>query len=421
MSQPSPQTILLTGGRAPVTLDLARQFFAAGHRVLVADSLKHQLCSQSRAVAHNFLVPAARSHPTDYIKALQHIITTYQVDWLIPTCEEIFYIAAGRDHLNSLCTVFTEPLEKLEKLHNKWTFIQTVKAMGLPAPETWLLESKKDLENVLKEQTRRAESGDNLEVASSQKLVLKPVFSRFASQVRILSLATDEANRSSLAAKGILPTPSAPWVAQTFVTGQQYCVYGIAHQGTLAAFAAYPTLFTAGAGSCIYFQSVVHSGLLTWMQTFVAAQQFTGQIAFDIIETPDKVLYPLECNPRSISAIHLFTPADNLPQAFLHPSLVAERSRSPLSPSPNSPAAIALAMLFYGLPSALVTQRLRLWLHAFTQAKDVIFQANDPLPAFHVVVVLLQFVRMSLQQKQSLQRVSTKDIEWDGEPIHVSL
>lgn len=421
MSQQSPQTILLTGGRAPATLDLARQFAAAGHRVLVADSLKHQLCSQSRAVAHNFLVPAARSHPTQYIKALQHIIITHQVDWLIPTCEEIFYIAAGLDHLNSLCTVFSEPLEKLEKLHNKWTFIQTVKAMNLPAPQTWRLESKKDLENVLKEQTLQAELGDNPKTNSSQKLVLKPVYSRFASQVRILPLSTSEAKQASLVAKRVLPTPSTPWVAQTFITGQQYCIYGIAHQGTLTAFAAYPTLFTAGPGSCIYFQSVTHLGLLAWMQAFVTAQRFTGQIAFDIIETSDQVLYPLECNPRSISAIHLFTPQDNLPQAFLSPPSVAERNQRPLSPSPDSPAAIALAMLLYGLPSALATQRLRLWLHAFAQAKDVIFQANDPLPALHVIVVLLQFVRMSLQQKQSLQRVSTQDIEWDGEPINVSI
>lgn len=419
MSQLSLKTILLTGGRAPATLDLARQFSAAGHRVLVADSLKHQLCSRSKAVAHNFLVPAPRSHPTDYIKALQHIITAHQVDWLIPTCEEIFYIAAGLKHLNTLCTVFTEPLEKLEKLHNKWTFIQTVKALALPAPQTWLLKSKQDLENVLKELTLQAELEDNLETASSKKLVFKPVYSRFASQVRILPLAS--AATSSLTF--LHPTPTTPWVAQTFITGQQYCIYGIAHQGTLAAFAAYPAIFTAGPGSCIYFQSVTHPGLLTWMQTFVAAQQFTGQIAFDIIETPDKVLYPLECNPRAISAIHLFTLQDNLPQAFLDPPSVAERSRSqsPLFPSPHLPAAIALAMLLYGLPSALTTQRLRLWLHAFAQAKDVIFQINDPLPAIHVLVVLLQFVRMSLQQKQSLQRVSTQDIEWDGEPINVSI
>ena len=357
-------------------------------------------------------------------KPLQHIIIAHQVDWLIPTCEEIFYIAAGLEHLSSLCTVFSEPLEKLEKLHNKWTFIQTVKAMNLPAPQTWLLESEKDLETVIKEQILQAESNSNSETTSPQKLVLKPVYSRFASQVQILPLSAREAKQVSLAAKcdrPVRPTPAMPWVAQTFITGQQYCIYGIAHQGTLTAFAAYPTLFTAGPGSCIYFQSVTHPGLLAWMQTFVTAQQFTGQIAFDIIETPDKVLYPLECNPRAISAIHLFTPQDNLPRAFLVPPSVVEPSQNPLVPAPDSPAAITLAMLLYGLPSALATQRFRLWLQSFAQSKDVIFRANDPLPVLHVIVVLFQFVRMSLQQKQSLQRVSTQDIEWDGEPINVSI
>jgi ATP-grasp domain len=390
------QTILLTGGRAPVTLELARQFAWADYRVVVADSLPQQLCTCSNAVAKNFLVPAPRSHPADYIAALQAIIQAEGVTCLIPTCEEIFYIAAGLDQLTPLCSVLVEPLEKLNQLHNKWRFIQRMQSLGLAVPRTWLIQSQADLETVLN-------------AATPTKLVLKPVYSRFASQVCFV----DQPSQTPVT---IDIRPDKPWVAQEFIAGTHYCIYGVAHQGKLTAFAAYSTVFTAGvAGSCIYFESVTRPNLLAWMETVVAAEQFTGQIAFDLIETPDKILYPLECNPRAISAIHLFTPADRLDRALLN------QTDRLIQPQLVNPAMIGLAMLIYGLPSAIVTQRLPLWIKTMLTAKDVIFQWRDPLPALHISVTLWQFIRMSIQRQQTLQQVSTQDIEWDGAAIDVSL
>ncbi|NJN73816.1 MAG: ATP-grasp domain-containing protein [Limnothrix sp. RL_2_0] len=391
------QTILLTGGRAPVTLDLARQFTKAGHRILVADSLQHQLCSASRAVVKNFVVPAPRTQPSAYISALLEIIQTEQVDYLIPTCEEVFYIAAGLAELQLHCQVFAEPLETLNRWHNKWLFIQRMESLGLVTPNTWLIESPEDLEDLLKN-------------PSPQKLVLKPVYSRFASQVHFI-------NKPIAALPNIDLRPDKPWVAQEFIAGTHYCIYGVAHQGQLRAFAAYSTVFTAGAGSCIYFESVHHSGLLHWLKTVVAAEQFTGQIAFDLIETADGILYPLECNPRAISAIHLFNLSDRLDLAFLN----QEMGDHLILPQTDRPAMIAMAMLVYGLPAAIASQRFKVWLTAMMTAKDVIFQKDDPLPALHLGFVMGQFIAMAIQKRQSLQRVSTQDIEWDGAPINVSL
>jgi hypothetical protein len=387
--------ILLTGGRAPVTLELARQFSATGHRVLVADSLPHQFCTCSVAVAKNFLVPEPRYYPAQYIAELERIIQAEQVDYLIPTCEEIFYISAGLDRLKPLCHVLAEPLTKLEPLHNKWQFIQRMQAIGLTVPQTWLIQSEQDLQAVLN-------------ASSPKKIVLKPVYSRFASQVHFVTKPVETPMAIDL-------RPDKPWVAQEFIAGKHYCIYGIAHQGKLTAFAAYSTVFTAGAGSCISFEAVKHPPLLAWMETVVTAEQFTGQIAFDMIETPDKQLYPLECNPRAISAIHLFDKSDRLDQAFFNqtPHLI--------EPLGNNPAMISLAMLIYGLPDAIATQRLPLWIKTMLTSKDVIFQWRDPLPAFHVGVMLYQFIRMALQRRQTLQQVSTQDIEWDGAAIDVSL
>ncbi|MEM6350595.1 MAG: ATP-grasp domain-containing protein [Cyanobacteria bacterium P01_D01_bin.14] len=389
------RTVLFTGGRAPVTLELARQFAQNGHRVLVADSLPHTLCTDSRAVSKNFVVPAPRHDPTEFIKALRQIIQRERVECLIPTCEEIFYIAAGLDDLRVYCQVLVEPLHKLKPLHNKWLFMQKMQALDLAVPQTWRVASQQALKSVLAGEV-------------PERLVLKPVYSRFATQVRFLDTSTP-----------ILPdidvSPAKPWVVQEFIQGRHYSLYGVAHGGRLTAFAAYPTLFTAGKGACIYFESVNCPYLLAWMQTVVAAEQFTGQIAFDMVEAENGVLYPLECNPRAISAVHLFDASARLDQAFL------DTTNPLIQPKQDKCAAIRLAMVLYGLPEALMTGQFANWAKAMMTARSVIFQHGDPLPGLFLPRMLWQFARMSLQQRRSLQTVSTQDIEWDGMPIEWTL
>jgi len=383
--------ILLTGGRAPVTLELARLLSKAGYKVFVADSLKHHLCSCSKAVVKNFLIPPPRFDPTGFIQALLEIIKQEKISILIPTCEEIFYIANGLSQLTSLCNVFAEPLEKLNLLHNKWEFIYKVEKLGLPVPKTWLIQSDQDLVKVI-------------ETSTPIKIILKPVYSRFASNVHILSKPVQ-----------IIPSleihPQKTWVAQEFITGKHYCTYSIAHHGKLTAHAVYPTIYTADAGSCVYFESIDHPQLLNWVKTFVEAEQFTGQIAFDFIETEEGILYPLECNPRAISAIHLFTVSDGLEQAFLNTTTQIIQPKSAKS------SMIAMAMIVYSLFAAISSHKLGDWFKKFITSKDVIWQLSDPLPFFHLWIVMLQFWQMSRNHGMSLQQASTRDIEWDGEEI----
>ncbi|KYC38216.1 hypothetical protein WA1_38395 [Scytonema hofmannii PCC 7110] len=383
--------ILLTGGRAPVTLDLARLLSAAGYRVFVADSIKHHLCTASRAVIKNFLVPPPRINPTGYIEALLEIIQQESIEFLIPTCEEIFYISNKLFQLTPYCQVFAEPLEKLNRLHNKWQFINRVQQLGLVAPQTWLLNSHKDLLDVL-------------DLPNPKKIVLKPVYSRFANHVHILSKPLSEIPLLEI-------NSQKAWVAQEFLSGKHYCTYSIAHQGKVVAHAVYPTIFTAGKGSCIYFESIEHSGLLEWVKTFVEAEEFTGQIAFDFIESDDGVLYPLECNPRAISAIHLFEASDGLERAFFNKTNII------IQPKVGQRTAIAMAMIVYGLASAIRSGRFGSWLKMFMRTQDVVFRLSDPLPFFHLWIVLFQFIQMSRRSGLTLQQVSTQDIEWDGEEI----
>ena len=129
--------ILLTGGRAPATLDLARAFHRAGHLVFMAESLRGHLSQPSNAIKANFVVPAPRQETEAFLFGLKKIIEENQIDLLIPTCEEVFHIAKGRDELP--CRVFAESIQKLDQVHNKWIFFNS------HMPDTILVQTQAEL------------------------------------------------------------------------------------------------------------------------------------------------------------------------------------------------------------------------------------------------------------------------------------
>lgn len=384
-------TVLVTGGRAPAALDLARLLHAAGHRVLVAESLPQHLCLGSRAVARCFRVPAPNPERAGFVAALARIVRDERVDLLVPTCEEVFHVAAGRDVLDPLCEVFTPPLDQLLRLHSKLAFIRSLEARGVAVPETWELTSSEDLQGLW----GRLPAGD--------RLVLKPVFSRFAVDVTFATVGEP--------LPAIAPTPARPWVAQRFIAGRARCTYGIARAGELLAHAAYDAEFTAGQGASVSFQPLAHPGLLAWVRAFVAAERFTGQLAFDFIEAPDGTLYPLECNPRATSGVHLFTPADGLDRALLGHDL----PDGPLTPRPQASAVLGLAMWLYALPAVRTPERLGAWLARMGGARDAVFRWDDPLPFVSQFGVFGHLLAAGLLDGTSALAASTRDIEWNGD------
>ncbi len=380
--------ILLTGGRAPATLELARLLHHAGHSVFMAESVAHPLTRASRALTRNYRVPPPRFDPAGYVAALLHIIQQERIDLLIPTCEEVFYVSWGYERLAAHCQVFVEPLSKLRPLHSKWEFIQRAQHYGLKVPPTTLLTSVTELQSAL----------------SNPPLVLKPVFSRFAAKT-IFWL------NPRPTPPPISPTAQTPWVAQQFIAGRQICTYSLAHAGQLAAHVAYPTEYTAGPGATIRFQSIPHPAARAWVQTFVERENFTGQIAFDFIETPTGELYALECNPRATSGLHLLRAHPRLAEAFWKAD--AETLQPPAGPS----AMLATAMLVYALPAIRSGAMLQQWVMAFFSSRDVIFDHTDLGPMLYQFIDLAAFIWRGWRQRISPLEASTWDIEWNGEAI----
>jgi len=377
--------ILLTGGRAPAALELARAFHKAGHTVFMAESLRGHLSQPSNAIKANFMVPAPRQEKEAFLVALKTIIIENNIDLLIPTCEEVFTIAMSREQLP--CTVFVESIRKLNTIHNKWTFAVNAVEQELSVPETMLINTMDDMLHAY---------------AHWKEIVFKPAYSRFAARTLIMPPLKQAASTLTF-------NPKSPWVAQGYLKGKEICTYSIVHNGHITAHTAYPSTFTAGQGAAIAFQHIDHPAIFEWVKTFVKKNQFTGQIAFDFVETPDGQIYALECNPRATSGVHLLASHPRFVEAFLKPQLNC------ITPHDNHSYMLSTAMLIYGLPAAIRKKQFINWLKTFFTSSDVILDFKDPLPLLLQFRSILNYLRLARKNKISPLEASTFDIEWNGE------
>lgn len=348
------------------------------------------LCRYSRYVAKHYRVPAPNVESGAFIDALVAIVQREKIDVLIPTCEEIFFVAQGLERLRPYCRVLCASFEQLVRLHSKWEFIQSAARYGLLVPKTHLFTANADLQQFLQEY--------------GEAFVLKPVFSRFASKVVFANAMADQIAQLPI-------TQAYPWVAQERIDGEAFCSYSIVSNGKLLAHAVYPVRYQAGLGSCIYFAPIEHAAIDAWITRFLQHESFSGQIAFDLIVTPDGTVYPIECNPRATSGLHLFQQDQPLYRALLVPG---DHVEPMLQPPLTNRAMIAIAMLVYCLPSLRSWAQARAWLRALLHARDVVFDWRDPLPFLLQPLLLWYNWKESRKRSISILEFSTYDIEWNG-------
>lgn len=367
--------VLITGARAPAALHLARLLHGAGHHVVMADSLRHTVGEASRACADFALLPAANGDSAAYRRAVHTAVADHCIDMVIPTCEEVFHLASLWGDNAPKASLFAPALPTLLAAHNKYAFIQTVKGLGLTAPETTLLTSQADLDAV------RDRAAD---------LVFKPVWSRFATDVLIRPKRVK-----------IIPTPMRPWVAQEFIQGDEICVYALANQGRVMAQAAYHPAYRAGPGAGIGFAPVTDAGIDDFVARFAEGTGWTGQLSFDLIRRANGTVLPLECNPRATSGIHFLRNSDGFADAL--------NGDVQVQPDVTTPQAVRLALLLYGP----LQHPLRLWRDLWRMG-DVMAWPGDPAPIWQQIPSTLELAAIALRHRISLTRAATHDISFDG-------
>jgi hypothetical protein len=164
-------------------------------------------------------------------------------------------------------------------------------------------------------------------------------------------------------------------------------------------------------GSATVFESIEEPASEEWVRRFVAATHFTGQIAFDLIETADGTLYPIECNPRITSGVHLFSKSDGLVECFLGTESGIVKPQSGVIRSVKLALFVRLVRLLFALrPKSEWLKTLAF----IIKSRDVVWDRKDPLPAIGQFLSLGEFLMQSVRLGISPNDIATHDIGYNG-------
>ena len=361
--------ILITGGRAPIALDLARTLRRAGHQVHIADVFKTRMLD--RFDQHTYASPVHA--PVAFAADVNRLNAQLQPDLIIPLCEEVFHLARVAE---ATLPLFAPPFTTLMRLHSKFAFIEWANDLGLDAPATERLTGPVDAQ-------------------IAARSVFKPEFSRFGTRCLI------KPSRHTLKHKDL----SNGWLRQDYMTGEDLCFYALAQHGRLTAFAAYRSDWRAKGGASYHFQPLappLAGRLREIARHLIAAGELTGQIACDLRRDHNDRLWLIECNPRGTSGLHLLTHDPKaLAHAFLSPDADGLEGGT-------RPAGVGLAMIVCGVPEALRTGRLAQW------RRDL--KARDVLAGARLAALgdSLGYTAAAALRGQDLAAFLTHDIECNG-------
>lgn len=372
--------ILITGARAPVAVDWARIALRSGHDVIMADSLRFPLGRFLQGIDAYERLPAPKQQTQAYRDALRRVIEQQRINLIIPTCEEVFYLAQARDTLANGAHWLLPQTRLLQTLHHKQQSTELLRDfVDIHIPHTRLLTDIADIDY-------------------QSDTVLKPVYSRFGSQV-IRSPQPACLNSRQLNA-------NQPWVQQEKIHGEALCNYGLYQHGHLIAQQAYRPRYCLNQSAATYFQPCEHPALPRFMRQFGERFQYHGQVAFDFIER-DGRLYFIECNPRATSGLHLLK---NQLRLNSRGDLEYRKATTNAQRIGNT---LPLLFGWQALKNGCFTQLLNDHKHA-----DNALHANDlPLKIGSGFLPMAELCTKAVGLGLSLTEASTADIAWDGEGI----
>lgn len=423
--------ILLSNGRFPVSLDLARQLRKGGHHVFTVDPMEFHVCKFSRAVKRSWQSPAPSDNPQGYIATVKMVVMKAKIDLIIPMHEEIIYLTECNEP-EITKRLFAPTFLEIYSLHNKWEFSEMLGRIGLDRPEAHFCTSKEDVKAL----------------DLTREWALKPILGRSSTGVHHLK-PDKEIDWASIDI-----SPENPHIAQEWLKGNRYCTYGIYRHGQVQAFGIYPVLETIDGSSSVYFQAVQHEGIKKYCNTFAKRYNLTGQLAFDFIETgfeegdikrgphgiprggkyrtlglrtrkrtekgqnkspaantspvPSR-LVAIECNPRSTSGIHLWSGTPKLAITFADKDL-----RLPeVAAKPGRARQTGPGMLMWEHKEANF-KRYLVHLGRLLGTKDVMFNWKDLGPVLTQPFLLASYYRICHDKGgMPLPEMFQSDLVWE--------
>ena len=372
------KTVLLTNGRLPKALELARSLAGAGCRIIIADPFRWHLSRVSRCVSQSHCVRAPASDADGYLADITHLVEREHVDLVVPVSEETMYVSALQGRLPGNVPVFGMPQPVLLDLHSKFRFIEICTGLGLDVPRTMAADDP----------AARAITG-------TAKFVIKPVFSCSGRGVRFYE-------KDARVPASDLQEPS---IVQEFIEGALYSTFSVAHQGRVLTTVIYRGAVMSGSVAVCFERVVDLPAICQWIDTFAQKLTYSGFVSFDFVVDRAGRAMAIECNPRVTSGVHFVDP-DDLAAAILDPSSInTMRYRFERLSQQFFPCLTETQKSFF-------SPQFRKNLGYLRSARDVTWSARDPLPLLLMPFTAYQIIARSIAKGQSFGEASTFDISW---------
>lgn len=382
--------VLVTSSRNTFALDIIRKLGSRGHTVVAADTYGGASGSHSKYLAGHAVTASPRYDTDQFIADVNKIVAEYDIDLIIPTFEEAFYLAARAADLSESVTLFAGKFAKLARLHDKASFRRLVEEAGVPIPETIVATDHNSL---------------TAAIAKYPRYFARAAFSRGG-----VALLT---NTGPLAGKMTVeechPTEDQPWLVQPFVDGPMVCTYSTVVNGRVTSQCTYRAPEQWAHSTGIAFLAVDSTDTLDYTQRIIDALDptFTGQLSFDFVDN-DGQLYAIECNPRPTNGVILLE-ADQLEQAL------TGRNAETFVVEPGVERQISVAVLADAFAEPL--KHLPISLHDLTHVKNVGAGWHDSIAMMWSPATLVHGAKLSRGQHEAVLEALGDDIVWNGEPI----
>lgn len=375
------RTVLLTLGRLPVALELARALNSSGWRVLVADPYAWHICRLSNSVDASFKVTAPAVNEQRFLKELEQIIEREHVSLVVPVSEETVFVSALKSRLTDAVEIASVEQNALLQLHDKYCFAQLASGLELSVPVTVLANNTSDREKLM-----------------TQPFVIKPRLSCSGAGVRFGS-SGDILNSSECTER---------YVVQQRLSGDACCAFSVAAAGETLLSVCYRSLLESGSVSVCFEQIKVPEGITRFVESIVRATGYSGMISFDFIQNNDGDWCAIECNPRATSGIHFVDQEDLLS------SLVGGQKSVP---RPLSGRRQEFWSCLMNVEGALFKGQVNRqgWRNLF-RSKDITFRIADMKPFIFMTFILAPQLYKSFRSGKSISEVLMSDVSWHGRP-----
>ncbi|MGB5961289.1 MAG: ATP-grasp domain-containing protein [Coleofasciculaceae cyanobacterium] len=358
----NPKTVMLTGGKMTKALQLARSFYAAGHRVILVETHKYWLTGHqfSKAVDRFYTVPEPKNDPEGYTQALLNIAKTENVDIYVPVCSPVssYYDSLAKPLLSGCCEVFHFDAEVTKMLDDKFAFAEIARSLNLSVPKSFQITNPQQVIDFDFSNEKRPYILKSIPYDSVRRLDLTK-----------LPCATPEETAAFVNSLPI--SEEKPWIMQEFIPGKEFCTHSTVRNGELRLHCC-----CESSAFQVNYENVEQPKIREWVSHFVKSLKLTGQASFDFIQAEDGTIYAIECNPRTHSAITMFYNHPGVAEAYLGEELLA----APFEPLADSKPTYWLYHEVWRLNEIRSFKQLQTWTKNILRGKEAIFAVDDPLP-----------------------------------------